>query len=84
MYSKTEVCFTVIVAIAAAWYFNSHRATDLAGFQGPVLSAVDGTHPPPPPWFDGTHPPPPPWPTSAELLRLDGTHPPPPPWFMSI
>jgi len=73
MYSKTEVCFTVIVAIAAACYFSSHRATDLAGLQGPVLSAVDGTHPPPPPW-----------PTSAEVLRLDGTHPPPPPWFMSV
>jgi hypothetical protein len=73
MYSKTEVCFTVIVAIAAGWYFSSHRAADPPGLQGRVLSAHDGTHPPPPPW-----------PTSAKAPGLDGTHPPPPPWLMSL
>jgi hypothetical protein len=67
MYSKKEVCFTVILALAALWYLGSQQITVLA----------DGTHPPPPPWAqrtdvlqaDGTHPPPPPWPQRTDVLQ---------------
>jgi hypothetical protein len=68
MYSKAEVCFTIIVALAASWHLNSQQATDPAGSQGDVLTVFDGGHPPPS--------------SSADALQADGTHPPPPPWPM--
>lgn len=91
MYSKREVCFTVIATLAVSWYLGPPKATAKGEDQGVT---ADGTHPPPPPWLmntdmlraDGTHPPPPPPPTppqsllgNTEMLQADGTHPPPPP-----
>src|SRR5689334_11675709 len=89
MYSKREVCFTAIVALAVSWHLGSQRAVTGGEEPGAVVGFADGTHPPPPPWLtnadmlqaDGTHPPPPPWLTNADMLQADGTHPPPPPWL---
>jgi len=92
MYSKRELCFTVIATLAVSWYLGPPKAMPKGEDQG---VAADGTHPPPPPWLmntdmlraDGTHPPPPPPPPAppqsllgnTEMLQADGTHPPPPP-----
>ncbi len=73
MYSKTEVCFTLILAAGASWYLNSQHAAAQVGIQGGGLSIADGGHPPPPP------DPPTPNLKGAELLQTDGGHPPPPP-----
>jgi hypothetical protein len=93
MYSKREVCFTVIATLAVLWYLGPPKAMAKGEDRGVAASFGDGTHPPPPPWLintdmlraDGTHPPPPP-PTppqsllgNTEMLQADGTHPPPPP-----
>jgi hypothetical protein len=69
MYSKREVCFTAIVALAVSWHLGSQQAVTRGEGQSAGLSLADGTHPPPPPW-----------PTGTEMLQADGTHPPPPPW----
>lgn len=69
MYSKREVCFTVIVALAASSHLGSQQAATRWEGQDAGVRLADGTHPPPPPWGTGT-----------EMLQADGTHPPPPPW----
>ena len=75
MYSKTEVCFTIIVAITVSSYFSSSQPTaDLAGAREQTITTVDGGHPPPPiPPPSGTQL------TGTELFIADGGHPPPPP-----
>ena len=88
MYSKTEVCFTIIVAITASWYLSPQQPADCLVPRGGVIGIADGVHPPPPVPLriellqaDGVHPPPP-YPTelldNAEVRWADGVHPPPP------
>jgi len=48
MYSKTEVCFTLILAAGVSWYLNSQHAAAQVGIQGGGLSIADGGHPSPP------------------------------------
>jgi len=95
MYSKTEVCFTVILALTISWQLNSKQGTTHVAVQGSVVTVADGGHPPPPlppPQYknntevlraDGGHPPPPrpPQYNETEALVVDGGHPPPPPWL---
>lgn len=95
MYSKREVCFTVVAALAVWCHLGPRNAMARPEDPGVPFSLADGTHPPPPPWLmntsvlraDGTHPPPPPPPpqplVNTEILQADGTHPPPPPWLAS-
>jgi len=74
MYSKREVCFTVVLALTISWQLNSRPVTEV-GVQNDVLTIADGTHPPPVPWlrYNGT-----------EVLQADGTHPPPVPWLERV
>jgi hypothetical protein len=73
MYSKAEVCFTIIVAITALWCLSPQRPADCAVPQGRVIGIADGVHPPPPmPSSFAGEPP------RIELLQADGVHPPPP------
>jgi len=76
MYSKTEVCFTVILALTISWHLNSKRGTSHVAVQGSIVTVADGGHPPPPL-------PPPQYKNNSEVLRADGGHPPPPPWLSS-
>ena len=72
MYSKKEVCFTIILALTASGYLISQQAEGQTVVQGSVSTIADGTHPPPPV---------PPAARSVEggvALQADGTHPPPP------
>src|SRR5260221_911057 len=75
MYSKTEVCFTIIAAVTTAWCLNSRQNADLGVGRGEVIATMaDGGHPPPPV--------PPPAVTRFEVpleFIADGGHPPPPP-----
>lgn len=50
MYSKTEVCFTVILALTISWHLNSKQGAARLGVQSNVVIS-DGGHPPPPPWL---------------------------------
>ena len=73
MYSKTEVCFTIIVAITASWCLSPQQPADCAVPAGRVIGIADGVHPPPPvPSSFAVQPP------RIELLQADGVHPPPP------
>jgi hypothetical protein len=78
MYSKREVCFTVIATLAVSWYLGPPKTIANGKDQGVKTSFGDGTHPPPPP-------PTPPQSRfgNTEMLQADGTHPPPPPWHAS-
>ena len=74
MYSKREICFTVILAIAALWYLGPQHSAAGGAACGPAKAFADGGHPPPPP------------PPSKQfedqgVLQADGGHPPPPPWI---
>lgn|GEM_PF-5156544 len=99
MYSKREVCFTLVAALAVWCHPGPQNAMARGEDQCGPGSIADGTHPPPPAppqsllgktemlQADGTHPPPPPPPpqpiVNTEILQADGTHPPPPPWLAS-
>ena len=73
MYSKAEVCFTIIVAIIASWCLSPQQSADCVVPQGCVIGIADGVHPPPPmPSSFAVQPP------RIELLQADGVHPPPP------
>ena len=76
MYSKAEVCFTVMLAVAVSCCFGSQGVQAETGTAGPVLTLADGGHPPPPPRLGFT---------GEEALQADGGHPPPPtPWSSSF
>jgi hypothetical protein len=64
MYSRREVCFTVVLAVGVWPSFNSNRDTVRASSHGPRLAVADGTQPPPPIL-------PPPKSGSAARLRAD-------------
>jgi hypothetical protein len=71
MHSKKDVCFTIVLTLAASWYLGAHRVATPTGIGDSVPMLADGTHPPP-------------WPPSqqgAAVLQADGTHPPPVPWL---
>ena len=76
MYSKNEICFAVILTLAASSYLGAHRIATLGGAGDSVRTLADGTHPPPVPPS-----PQPPSLQSGDVLQADGTHPPPVPWF---
>ncbi len=73
MYSKKDVCFTVVLTLAASLYLGSQRVATPTGAADSVPMLADGTHPPPvPPQLEG-----------ESVLRADGTHPPPVPWLLA-
>ena len=71
MYSKKDVCFTVVLALSASLYLGSQRIVSPTGAADSVPMLADGTHPPPVPWQL----------ERGDVLRADGTHPPPVPWL---
>jgi hypothetical protein len=76
MYSKMEVCCTVILTLIVLGHPGSQKIPARTCANGTGLSVADGGHPPPP------LPPPP---NTVQALRADGGHPPPPtPWFSSL
>jgi hypothetical protein len=78
MYSKSEMCFTLILTVAASLCFGSKLAAGQVDANRFTRTLADGGHPPPPP----PTPVPPVQFTDAEALEADGGHPPPPtPWL---
>ena len=49
MYSKKDVCFTVILTLAASCYLGAQHIATLRGAGDSVRTLADGTHPPPVP-----------------------------------